>query len=275
MSPECSPARYRVPHPDPEETVSEGSGSSAESSSLDTAGANCACRPTRFVLVTCSSCEKRAVVPITCGKRTCPTCGRAWARRWARSAEYFVDHARWPMMVTLTRRWREVDLGSYVQATTQAFREIRRRKVWRLARAGLWFVETQRRGESVRVHIHALVDAAWVPQATLARAWGRLVGGDRIVYVQRLARGSGSSAGRYVSKYLTKSCVDPSLTTKVRLVGSWGPAGRRAAASRHEPAECPYCGTAAGWNFVETSRFRPEPTQVKRLWGGIFLLDSP
>ena len=207
-----------------------------------------------WVVIACDVCRRRYAVPYSCNRRSCPRCGPRVAWAWARLAEAFAGGAQWPAFLTLTRRWRrDVTLAAYLKDTWRCFYALRRLKVFRSCVGGLAVAKLQHGEMGVRVHVHAVLDARWIPWKEMVAAWRRLTDGDFIVRVERLKRRGGDArrAGRYVAKYMAKA-FEVGIE-RARLVVRWGSARDVKAPG----LLCPCC-LQSEWLWCGSRSSRPE-----------------
>lgn len=110
---------------------------------------------------------------------------------------------RRPKFLTLTLKQSNDELSVSVHRIKEAFRRLRSNRVWKeLVAGGFWILEIKRNSESAawNVHLHAIVDAAYLPQEWLSKQWLRYTGDSYVVDIRRAK----PSITRYLSKYVTK-----------------------------------------------------------------------
>lgn len=108
-----------------------------------------------------------------------------------------------PKFLTLTLRQTDEPLAFSVHRIKEAFRRMRSNRAWKvLVRGGFWVIEIKRNEQASlwNVHIHAIIDAAYVPQDWLSTTWQRYTGDSYIVDIRRAT----PSKTRYMTKYVTK-----------------------------------------------------------------------
>ena len=108
-----------------------------------------------------------------------------------------------PKFLTLTLKQSNDELSVSVHRIKEAFRRLRSNRVWKeLVKGGFWILEIKRNSESAawNVHLHAIVDAAYLPQEWLSKQWLRYTRDSYVVDIRRAK----PSITRYLSKYVTK-----------------------------------------------------------------------
>jgi len=146
-----------------------------------------------------------------CHDRWCPVCGRERSRVISGNilARLGRDPARF---VTLTLAARDVPLTDTIDRLYRSFARLRLTRLWRdTVTGGVAMCELKRSRDGLHwhVHLHAIVQGAYLPQPLLSRAWRRITGDSYIVDV-RLIRNP-DQAAQYVTKYASKP-LDPSVT---------------------------------------------------------------
>ena len=138
-----------------------------------------------------------------CRCRACPRCDRARRRKLQSQFERRMSIMKRPKFLTLTLKQSNDELSVSVHRIKEAFRRMRACTVWKqLVKGGFWILEIKRNSESAawNVHLHAIVDAAYLPQEWLSRTWLRHTGDSYVVDIRRAK----PSITRYLSKYVTK-----------------------------------------------------------------------
>jgi hypothetical protein len=116
-----------------------------------------------------------------------------------------VEHMREPAHLVLTFRHRQEPLPDQVRALRRAFGKLRRRPEWKgRVRGGFYSVEIKlSRADGLwHVHLHAVIDAAFIPQPELVRLWGECMDGGLCVWIRRVEKVR--NVCYQVSKYVSK-----------------------------------------------------------------------
>lgn len=171
-----------------------------------------------------------------CGLRWCPLCAESRAAFLSHEVRAWYESALQPRLLTLTLRHNTSPLEDQLQLLTRAARKLRRAKFFTSAvRGGIWFLQVtwSDRTNAWHPHIHALIDARFIPHALLKARWAKVTGGSDIVHIKSCY--SPGSAAHHVSRYATRPGTLSSVPDDRRLelvealdgkriVGTWGSA---------------------------------------------------
>lgn len=227
---------------------------SVDPASVEQVGQSLNSKPHPFKTILCTSCLEGIRVPVYCGDRFCPDCGRRRRGRVATRLKMMIAGAEHPShyrlkMITLT-----IPNSQSPQAgcalLVKAFRRLRSRGVWRNAVSGGAFVlEITGRPGRWHCHLHMLVYARYIPVRHLSRWWNQVSPG-KIVDIRLV---SGDKAVSYLTKYLAKSSVPDNLRADVaaalrgyRLFQPFGNWFSILCPNIRVPYPCPSCG-ATSW----------------------------
>lgn len=144
--------------------------------------------------------------PRLCRERLCPICQAARARKLRKRLRAAIHRMHRPKLLTLTLAESQPDIRTGQQAITKAFAKLRTRKWWKAAcRSGLWVLEYKRRWPDGgwHVHIHAVLDCTYIPQALISETWKKITGTSYIVDI----RVASPQHANYLTAYLTKNAV--------------------------------------------------------------------
>jgi hypothetical protein len=150
-------------------------------------------------------CENGHVgaVPNTCKRRTCPTCAHRRYLRLMQEYDALNDHVSNGKLLTLTLK-RGDNPRRLVGRIINGFKKLRRRGLFDAVRGGFYAIEVKPPDDSGGwyAHLHALIDAPYVPQEKISDEWADITGDSRVVDIRSL---HDPSAGvRYVLGYTTK-----------------------------------------------------------------------
>lgn len=169
-----------------------------------------------FCQIACLHCGHTITVPVYCGDRFCPVCSVARLSRVRRRLNWIVDNVTPPAgygikFLTLTIR-NEPDLPDMLKHIVKSFRNLRQRAFWKQHVAGGAFVlEVTGRPGNWHAHIHAVIEARYMPFLKIMKQW-KLVSGSQGVWIKRLPK---NRIVGYLSKYLSKCSVPEGLTDDV------------------------------------------------------------
>lgn len=203
-----------------------------------------------FRSISCLRCGHRIIVPVYCGNRFCPVCSVPRLSRVRRRLNWIVDHVDPPRgygikFLTLTIR-NEPDLPGMLIRLVRSFRKLRQRAFWKqYVLGGAFVLEVTGRPGNWHAHIHAVIEARYIPYDQFVKLWLK-VSGSRGVWIEKLPK---KNVIGYLTKYLSKSSVPSEITDDVsdaisgfRLFqpfGSWY--GVNLTFQTKKPG-CPKCG---------------------------------
>jgi len=157
---------------------------------------------TRWTAARCKHCGKRYIWPNHCDLRFCPHCQHRLSLRRQRELEWWVIRLRQPKHIVLTVRNTEKLTPEYMKWFKQCLARLRRRKIAREWRAGIYAIEVTNESRGWHVHLHLLVETPWVDQRELAKVWAEIVGQDfAIVWVSKADK---QGVAKEVMKYVVK-----------------------------------------------------------------------
>lgn len=164
----------------------------------------------RFLTVYCQDCGHNHPVPIYCGDRFCPICGRQRRARIRDRMNFIVENTpeiegmRW-RMVTLSEP-NCTDLAEGIRSLQQAFRRLRQTVFWqRLVFGGVAVIEVTGQPGSWHPHFHAIVYSDYLDWYELKPLWQKLSKGNA-VHVKGLGA---KEAVWYATKYASKCESEP------------------------------------------------------------------
>lgn len=143
-----------------------------------------------------------------CKQRGCPICDGIRGYRLAEVLSARLKTYAHPKFLTLTLKTRDVSLRAQVQFLLAAFNRLRRYSVWKqLAGRGAYAIEITRNSKTkaFHVHLHAILNAKYIPQHWISDTWKSITGGSYIVHI----RTADDRAAKYLGKYMAKSSTAP------------------------------------------------------------------
>lgn len=154
------------------------------------------------VIAVCEDDGRVYSVPVRCRSRLCPHCARVRSMDWYHRLRGV--RLRWPKLVTFTLPHGS-DVAALVDLAHSAFARVRR-VMPRAFASGVYALEVLPSKTTAGwwyVHIHVLVDGAWIDRPALVALWQSLTGAY-IVDVRMVDRHKVSGAVLEVVKYITK-----------------------------------------------------------------------
>lgn len=182
------------------------------------------------LLVVCTNCSKAWYVPDHCRSRVCPICSYKVTQERASFLELVCRRMAHPKFLTLTMPlWRD-DPGEGIDYLRHAFTRLRHSVVMKKCTGGAYQIELKRKPEGWHIHLHALLNAPYLPRQKLFTAWGRILG---IAAPQINIKSAPTARERaYTCKYAAKSADFEGEIADVvawyratkgkRLWGTWG-----------------------------------------------------
>lgn len=154
----------------------------------------------------CCGCNEAVRFWNRCDLFWCPQCSPRLASKRLTGLVWYVEKMKQPKHVVLTFRNVAVLTKSYLKSCLKAFQKLRRRKVWKPVRSGLWCMEITNEGNGWHVHYHLVIDSPWLAQSELSEAWKSCTeDGSFIVWVNSASHGSvRKNLPKYVTKYAGK-----------------------------------------------------------------------
>lgn len=175
------------------------------------------------------------VVPLLCGKWSCPICGRLRYRWFVRNVERAADgfdRCRF-LTLTITHDFTVAESWDRIMWAWNRFRGRVKEQYGDFEY--VWVIEAQQSGHA---HLHVLMNT-YLPKLWLDEQWAWAVGRECITHVEEIERAAGA---RYLAKYLGKQAgLDLSKVAGVDLTGR-----RRWSRSRGIAFE-PYKKPSEGW----------------------------
>lgn len=170
-----------------------------------------------------------------CRSRWCWHCARARAARIAANVRAWTRTIIRPKLLTLTLKHTTAPLDEQLTALYGFFRKLRyRRKFAALCPGGVWFCQiTKSADDEWHPHLHCVLDAEFIPHATIKKLWMDITHGSDIVDIRGMK--SPDLAAAYVARYVARPANMADYTTDDqlqiieafnhrRLVGTWGTA---------------------------------------------------
>lgn len=154
------------------------------------------------VLACCTHCGASWYITNYCRLRVCPLC--SYRVSIARK-EYLLAITRdmaHPKMLTLTMPlWTEIPQDG-IKYLRSCFNKLRRKKIMRNVAGGAYTIEVKIKPNGYHIHMHALIDAPYLPHQQLFTAWREIIGTKAPQVDIRAA--SSDKAKQYVCKYTSK-----------------------------------------------------------------------
>lgn len=174
------------------------------------------------------------ILPKSCHDRFCPHCSmkRSWIIQQNITAALEPRRYRF---LTLTLKSDRETLNELIEKLHHSFRRLRSTAEFRRAvDGGIYVVELHRRAHPARwhVHLHAVLDGRFLPQATISAAWLRITGDSHIVDIREIR--NPRTTARYICKYVAKGFGLDALEEEEQIkeaitaiknrktIGSWG-----------------------------------------------------
>lgn len=223
---------------------------------------DCALNEPQYVTLLCKNCGEWRDVPVHCQKRYCPTC---MARRSDRLLDKYAGAAaamQHPKLLTLTMPWSK-NLRRGCLKLRAAFTRLRHRKPFNIIFKGCiyGFHFIPKSGGMWYIHLHALVDMKYVPQAIISRAWRAVTGNSYVVDIRKARSPKGGL--KYILGYITATGHLSGYEDEVqdnlegmRLVQT--ASGLFSASAPGFRCQCSVCGSS-DWELIAPYKIDPHP----------------
>jgi hypothetical protein len=157
---------------------------------------------TEETVAACGNCGRFKAFWNRCDQSWCPICQPRVSRRRRDSVDWFRTCIRAPKHLILTIRNTATITKGQVDRFKQNLARLRRRSVAKTWLGGLWSLETTNEGRGWHLHVHLLIDTAWIDIRAVSRIWGTLNGQDYAIVKVKEVRGD--SYLREIVKYTVK-----------------------------------------------------------------------
>ena len=134
----------------------------------------------------CGNCGEKKKITARCGDRTCGVCRFKEFFRLSKGHRQSLLAMREPKFLTLTLKRQDQPTRETVLWLLECFKKLMRRKFYReRIRGGLRFIEiVNKTGEGWHIHLHVILDAAYLPQKKLSRDWLDITGNSYVVDIR-------------------------------------------------------------------------------------------
>jgi len=96
-----------------------------------------------------------------------------------------VREMQWPIMLTLSGPLSRSCSVKAQRKLMRAFAKLRRTKAFGAVRGGIAALEIKPSGKRFHLHIHAVVDAKWIDQNALEKAWSHTLDLKGVIHLER------------------------------------------------------------------------------------------
>jgi hypothetical protein len=157
-----------------------------------------------YITLFCSGCGHKLVVPVYCKNRFCPVCSRRRIKIVRHRIKALLDRVpaipgRRIGMLTLTMK-SMTDPRKMSDEIVAAFRRLRQSKFFiNRVSGGVYVLEVKQNSQGWHVHIHAIIQADYIPRSWLVKRWKKITGSWN-VDIRLKDKGAALS---YVTKYIT------------------------------------------------------------------------
>lgn len=173
------------------------------------------CRET-LSLVCCKACHHSWYVVTRCHQRICPLCSYEVTIERAKFINAMTKSMKHPKLVTLTMPLWTHDPHIGIKLLRKYFSQLRKEKCMASVKGGAYQIELKQKEGGWHIHIHAIVDAPYIPYQLLFKSWKRITGANA---PQTDIRAADSPEARsYVAKYAAKSAA---LDTHPESIVAW------------------------------------------------------
>ena len=160
-----------------------------------------ACR-TEETICRCLACNHTHAFWNRCDRFYCPICAPRLAFKRRERLQWWTNQVKDPKHLVLTARNAKILSREYVKWFKVQWASLRRSKFARNWIGGLYAFETTNEGRGWHFHMHAIIEADWIDNSTLAIEWARRVNQDfAIVHVKAVGD---QSYAHEIMKYCAK-----------------------------------------------------------------------
>lgn len=169
-------------------------------SSLDNTGTT----SHRMVALRCGSCGNIKIIRLKCSDRTCSECRKRIYFKLLRGWTELVRNMKNPKLLTLTLVNKQYLLRNDITFIRKSLNKLLRRKYYKeRIKGGLYVIEIINKGRGWNIHIHALIESAFIKQNKISQDWLDITRNSFIVDIRDAY--TPVSGLRYILKYLTKT----------------------------------------------------------------------
>jgi hypothetical protein len=204
----------------------------------------------------CRNCGKAWWVINRCRTRICPLCSWQKAKERAAFLEAMSAGMKHPKMITVTMPTWTASPADGIRFIRRAFARLRRSALFKEVAGGAYQIELKPKEHGWHIHIHALLEAPFIPYQRLFSTWARIL--DRSHVEVDIRAATTPKEREYVCKYAAKSAsFDAEIDTVVawykatkgqRLFGTFGKWYNATVeslnpelAKSEPPPSCPFC----------------------------------
>lgn len=195
--------------------------------------------PTRTIRILSSACRLR----------WCALCSKTRSKTIVANLEPWLRSCRNPKFLTLTLKHSDESLQTQIIRLYACFSTLRKRRYLKASiSGGVWFfqIKFSEKSQQWHPHLHCVLDAEYMPHATLKRHWHEVTGDSEIVDIR--AVWDPKKTAEYVARYAARPAQLSKLTLSQALTVMWALHGRR------------LCGT---WGSAKEIRLTPKPANTK------------
>ena len=128
------------------------------------------------VLICCQNCGHHRYIVDRCRLRVCPLCSFERSRERARYIVELTKQMQYPKMLTLTMPvWRGVPQEG-IKHLRRNWNRLRKVPCMSKVRGGAYQIEVKVKDRGYHIHMHAILDAPFIPYQQVFSAWRSLLG---------------------------------------------------------------------------------------------------
>lgn len=155
------------------------------------------------VLAACTNCGASWYIVNKCRLRVCPLCSYEVAKRRGQYLIAMTAKMSHPKLLTLTMPLWTKDPQVGIRFLRVSFNKLRKKKLFSVVRGGAYQIELKPKDEGWHIHLHALLDAPYLPYQRLFSVWKEILGTTAPQVDIRSA--DTRKAREYAAKYAAKS----------------------------------------------------------------------
>jgi len=160
---------------------------------------------TTELLVACSHCTHHFYVIDHCNQRVCVLCSFSVARQRSQFLLRMTAQMKFPKLLTLTMPAWTDNPRTGVIFLRRCFTQLRRTKLWASVRGGAYLIELKPHDDYWHIHLHALIDAPYMPYQKIFSEWRRITG-NRVPQID-IRSAHEAKSRTYIAKDASKTIV--------------------------------------------------------------------
>lgn len=153
--------------------------------------------------VLCTHCGKSWWVITKCKLRVCPLCSYEESRNRGQMMIALTNQMQFPKLLTLTLPGIQKDARAGIKLLRKNWNKLRRNHLFDKVKGGAYAIELKPKPTGWHVHLHAIIDAPYLPKQKIFTVWKSFFNVSFISIDIRVAQSKEQK--KYLAKYVTKN----------------------------------------------------------------------